>query len=65
MLHLIARQEFIKNALEYKPTSDIGQHLLIDHFINCILKGKQEHPDFHDGKRATEFVLKAYSLKKI
>ncbi len=60
----LKRNQFIKNALEYKPTSDIGQHLLIDHFINCILEGKQEHPDFNDGKRATEFVLKAYSLKK-
>ena len=60
----LKRNQFIKSALEYEPTSDIAQHLLIDHFINCILEGKQEHPDFNDGKRATEFVLKAYSLKK-
>jgi len=51
-------------VLEYRPSSDISQHLLINHFINCVLKGIQEHPDFKDGKRATEFVLDAYSFKK-
>jgi len=61
----LRRNEFIKRALEYKTSSDISQHLLIDQFINCILKGKQEHPDFNDGKRATEFVLDAYSLRDL
>lgn len=60
----LKRNQFVKKALVYKPTNDIAQHLLIDHFINCVLEGIQEHPDFNDGRRATEFVLKAYSLKK-
>lgn len=59
----LRRNEFIKSALEYKPSSVISQHLLIDHFINCIMRGKQEHPDFNDGKRASKFVLDAYSFK--
>ncbi len=41
----------------------IGQHLLIDHFINSVISKKQEQPDFIDGKRAVEFVLEAYSKK--
>ncbi|MBY8984234.1 MAG: Gfo/Idh/MocA family oxidoreductase [Candidatus Lokiarchaeota archaeon] len=58
--------EFIQSAIEYRYKNDFFRsHLLLtNHFINCILKGKQEHPDFNDGKRATEFVLKSYSLKK-
>ena len=60
----LKRNEFIKRALEYESSSDISQHLLINHFINCILKGIQEHTNFNDGKRATEFVLDAYSFKK-
>jgi len=59
----LKRNQFIKVALEHESTHANTQHLLIDHFIDCVLKGKQEHPDFYDGKRAVEFVLKAYSLK--
>jgi predicted dehydrogenase len=59
----LKRNEYIKTGLEYKPSSDISQHLLINHFINCIINRKQEHPNFNDGKRATEFVLDAYSFK--
>jgi UDP-N-acetylglucosamine 3-dehydrogenase len=52
----------IKEFLEKDYSISIRpQHLLINHFIDCILKGKQEKPDFHDGKRAVEFVLEAYS----
>ncbi|MFX1339647.1 MAG: Gfo/Idh/MocA family protein [Promethearchaeota archaeon] len=60
----LRKNKYIKSLVEYEPTNEVAQHLLIDHFINCVLEGKQEHPDFKDGKRATEFVLKAYSLKK-
>jgi predicted dehydrogenase len=60
----LKKNQLIKSLLDYEPTNEIAQHLLIDHFINCVLEGKQEHPDFNDGKRATEFVINAYSLKK-
>jgi len=60
----LKRNQYIKKIVEYEPLDENTQHLLINHFINCVLKGKQEHPDFNDGKLATEFVLKAYSLKK-
>lgn len=53
-----AIKEFLERDFSMKG---MPQHLLIDHFIDCILKGKQEHPDFYDGKRAVEFVLEAYS----
>jgi predicted dehydrogenase len=53
-------QEILQGDFKSKK---LPQHQLIDHFIECILKGKQEHPNFEDGKRATEFVLEAYSLK--
>lgn len=60
----LKRNQFIKDALACKPTSEIPQHTLIDHFINCVLNKRQEHPNFEDGKKATEFALRAYSLKK-
>ena len=59
----LKRNQFVKAALEHDATFTNTQHLLIDHFIECVIKGKQEHPDFNDGKRAVEFVLQAYSLK--
>ena len=59
----LKRNQFVQAAIEHKTTSLITQHLLIDHFIDCVVKGKQERPDFNDGKRAVEFVLQAYSLK--
>ena len=59
----LKRNQFVQAAIEHKTTSLITQHLLIDHFIECVVKGKQERPDFNDGKRAVEFVLQAYSLK--
>jgi UDP-N-acetylglucosamine 3-dehydrogenase len=61
----LKRKEFIKEFLKKEYShSKIEQHLLIDHFINCVINKKQEHPDFNDGKRAVEFVLEAYSMKK-
>ena len=53
----------IRQLVQNKSSSKNTQHLLIDHFINCILQKKQESPNFEDGKRAVEFVLDAYSLK--
>ena len=60
----LKRSEYIKDALAYEPGSGRAQHSLIDHFIDCVLNKKQEHPNFEDGKRAAEFALKAYSFKK-
>ncbi|MFW9951948.1 MAG: Gfo/Idh/MocA family protein [Candidatus Thorarchaeota archaeon] len=58
----LKKNPILKKALKYKYNrSAIPQHDLIDHFINCILKRKQENPSFLDGKRAVEFVLEAYS----
>ena len=54
----------IKNLLEFKPLYESAQNKLIDHFIKCIKTNNQENPNFEDGKRAVEFVLDAYSLKK-
>ena len=54
----------IKNLLDYKPTHESAQNKLINHFIDCILSKTQESPNFEDGKKAVEYVLEAYSLKK-
>jgi len=60
----LRRNVVFKNLIKFKAPVDIAQYLLIDHFVKCILKNKQENPDFTDGKRAVEFVLEAYSLKE-
>lgn len=59
----LQKNEYIKKALSYKSTKSNYQQALIDHFINCVLKRKQEKPDFADGKKAVEFVLDTYSFK--
>jgi UDP-N-acetylglucosamine 3-dehydrogenase len=60
----LKKNETIKEILEGKFSSnEIPQHILIDHFIQCVLNGKQENPNFEDGKRAVELVLEAYSFK--
>ncbi len=41
----------------------IPQHKLIDHFVSCVLNKNQENPNFHDGKRAVEFILESYKLR--
>ncbi|MHA1509709.1 MAG: Gfo/Idh/MocA family protein [Promethearchaeota archaeon] len=60
----LKKNEFLQSLLEYKPSGDIAQFSLTDHFIECIKKHTQENPNFEDGKRAVEFVLDAYSLKE-
>ena len=60
----LKKNEFLQNLIDYKPSEDIAQYVLTDHFIDCIKKKSQEHPNFEDGKRAVEFVLDAYSLKE-
>lgn len=53
----------IKSVIKSKLSRDVPHHSLINHFITCVLKKKQENPNFEDGKKAVEFVLNAYSLK--
>ena len=60
----LKRNNVVKDLLEFKPTNESAQNMLIDHFINCIQINKQESPSFDDGKKAVEFVLDAYSLKE-
>ena len=60
----LQKNEYIKSLIEHKPSGDIAQYVLINHFIDCIKKKTQENPNFEDGKRAVEFVLDAYSLKE-
>ncbi len=60
----LKKNEFLQNLINYKPSGDIAQYVLTDHFIDCIKKKTQENPNFEDGKRAVEFVLDAYSLKE-
>jgi len=60
----LKKNKLIKKLLKFKPTNEFAQNKLIDHFINCIQTKKQESPNFDDGKKAVEFVLKAYSFKK-
>jgi len=60
----LKKNKLIKKLLKFKPTNESAQNKLIDHFINCIQTKKQESPNFDDGKKAVEFVLKAYSFKK-
>ena len=54
--------ELIKKAYNCKIHNLIPHHLLIAHFIKCVLENKQDNPDFNDGKKAVEFILDAYSL---
>ena len=56
--------ESIEELLVFKPKYESAQNKLIDHFVNCVITKKQANPSFKDGKKAVEFVLEAYSLKK-
>jgi UDP-N-acetylglucosamine 3-dehydrogenase len=56
----MSREPLIKELIGSKASSEIAQHALIKHFINCVMDKNQEKPDFEDGKRAVEFVLEAY-----
>jgi predicted dehydrogenase len=60
----LKKNEDLKKLLSIKIHNNDFQHLLIDHFVDCILKKNQESPDFVDGKKAVEFILDAYSFKK-
>lgn len=61
---ILKSNQNIKPYLKTRASrNSIGQHLLIDHFVRCVVNKKQERPDFNDGKRAVEFVLEAYSKK--
>ncbi len=60
----LKKNEFLQNLIEFKPSGDIAQYVLTDHFIECIKRKTQENPNFEDGKKAVEFVLDAYSLKE-
>ncbi|MBD3254822.1 MAG: hypothetical protein GF383_07000 [Candidatus Lokiarchaeota archaeon] len=57
----LKRNKFIKKALNYRPSLEIAQHSLIDHFIECVIREEQGHPNFFDGKKALEFVLNSYN----
>jgi UDP-N-acetylglucosamine 3-dehydrogenase len=61
----LKKNPLIKVLIKSKASRDITQHVLINHFINCIISGNQEKPDFKDGKRAVEFVLKSYLKSSI
>ncbi|NVM44854.1 MAG: Gfo/Idh/MocA family oxidoreductase [Candidatus Lokiarchaeota archaeon] len=54
----------VEELLAFKPIYESAQNKLIDHFIHCVLTKKQANPSFTDGKKAVEFVLEAYALKK-
>ncbi|MHA1149241.1 MAG: Gfo/Idh/MocA family protein [Promethearchaeota archaeon] len=56
--------ELLKEAIKCKIKTIIPHFKLIDHFIDCIIQGKQESPDYDDGRKAVEFVLEAYHLLK-
>ena len=60
----LKKNEYLKSLIEHKPSGEIAQYVLTNHFIDCIKKKTQENPNFEDGKRAVEFVLEAYSLKE-
>ncbi|MHA1325987.1 MAG: Gfo/Idh/MocA family protein [Promethearchaeota archaeon] len=60
----LAKNKLIQKMVKWTPTSRNYQQQLINHFVNCVINGTQEHPDFIDGKRAVEFVLDAYSFKE-
>ncbi len=54
----------LKKLVKQKKATDRPHHALVDHFVQCVMNKKQENPNFDDGKKAVEFVLKAYALKK-
>ena len=60
----LRRNKYLKEALETNYNmKKIPQHELIDHFVSCVLNKNQENPNFHDGKRAVEFVLESYKMR--
>lgn len=60
----LKRDPYLKKILKNKYNYNlIPQHALINYFIECIIDNRQSDPSFNDGKRALEFVLKAYSNK--
>ncbi len=61
---VLKANKIIKKAISQKKRSNNYQDKLIEHFINCIIENKHEHPNFEDGKRAVEFVLEAYTLNR-
>ena len=61
----LKRNSIFKEAIsETYNTASIAQHDLINHFVDCVINKKQDHPNFNDGKRAVEFVLQAYNFLK-
>jgi len=59
----LKENSIIREAIDHKISNLPPHHILIDHFIQCVLNNKNETPNFIDGKRAVEFVLEAYALK--
>ena len=53
----------IREAIDHKLSDVPPHHLLIDDFIQAIIQNQKKSPNFDDGKRAVEFILKAYALK--
>ena len=54
----------INDAINHKLSDLAPHHELINHFIDCIEQNKNDHPNFEDGKKAVEFILDSYALKK-
>lgn len=60
----LKKEPLIQQAISHKLSSIVPHHALIDHFVSCVINKKVDHPNFEDGKKAVEFVLEAYKLKK-
>jgi len=62
--HSLKDNKYILEAKKHKISEQGTHHGLIDHFVNCVLENRNEHPNFDDGKKAVEFVLDSYLLKQ-
>ncbi len=54
----------MNEAINHKLSELVPHYLLINHFIDCIIQNKNDHPNYDDGKKAVEFILDTYALKK-
>ncbi|MHA1292288.1 MAG: Gfo/Idh/MocA family protein [Promethearchaeota archaeon] len=62
---VIRKNKYINNVFKQKISKEPAHYQLIEHFVNCVLENKTiDGPTFQDGKKAVEFVLNAYFLKK-
>lgn len=60
----LIKDPLIKELSKHKLSTIEPHHLLIDDFVKSFRTKNQKSPNFTDGKRAVEFALDAYDLRR-